>query len=311
MLREAGIRVALVTGRSSRIVERGRASCGIATVLQGVPTRPMAMRALCAQAGIEPSAAGFMGDDWPDLPAMRAVGFAAAPPDPRPECCAPRTGCRHGGRRGRRARTRRAAAARAGPLDASLGRFDGRVVLRRPTMGRRAASTAPRRRCRWRCWPRSGCHLPARAAGRPRRGPARGAAVPRAGLLRRAAGAVVDERPGEPTYRLEARRLRHFPDDDTTEFDAPTMVSLDPRGRASPSSPKRALLRGGEEATCRATSSSPARPRRRAAMKRRPTTRSSIRRRPDPHRPAVTLLHGASRWRAWAWNWTIGRGDCG
>ncbi|HYF57318.1 MAG TPA: LPS export ABC transporter periplasmic protein LptC, partial [Burkholderiaceae bacterium] len=54
---------------------------------------------------------------------------------------------------------------------------------------------------------------------------------------------------GEPTYRLEARRLRHFPDDDTTEFDAPTMVSLDPsRPRITIVADSGRLLAGGEEA---------------------------------------------------------------
>jgi lipopolysaccharide export system protein LptC len=33
---------------------------------------------------------------------------------------------------------------------------------------------------------------------------------------------------GEPSFRLEAAQLRHFPDEDTTEFVAPRVVSLDP-----------------------------------------------------------------------------------
>ena len=81
LLREAGIRVALVTGRSSAIVEQRARELRIDTVLQGIGDKAAAMRELCAQSGLEPGQAGFMGDDWPDLPAMQAVGFAATVPD--------------------------------------------------------------------------------------------------------------------------------------------------------------------------------------------------------------------------------------
>lgn len=81
LLRQAGIRVALVTGRSSAIVAQRARELGIDTVLQGVADKAAAMRELCAQSGLDPSQAGFMGDDWPDLPAMLAVGFAATVPD--------------------------------------------------------------------------------------------------------------------------------------------------------------------------------------------------------------------------------------
>ncbi|MCL4746736.1 MAG: LPS export ABC transporter periplasmic protein LptC [Burkholderiaceae bacterium] len=33
---------------------------------------------------------------------------------------------------------------------------------------------------------------------------------------------------GEPLYRMSAERLTHFADDDSSEFDAPVLVSLDP-----------------------------------------------------------------------------------
>lgn len=33
---------------------------------------------------------------------------------------------------------------------------------------------------------------------------------------------------GEAVFRLEAKRLDHYPDDDTTDFVSPTLVSLDP-----------------------------------------------------------------------------------
>ena len=81
MLQQAGIRVALVTGRSSEIVAQRARELKIDTVLQGVADKAHAMRELCVQGGLTLEQAGFMGDDWPDLPAMQAVGFAAAVPD--------------------------------------------------------------------------------------------------------------------------------------------------------------------------------------------------------------------------------------
>jgi len=128
LLARAGIRVALVTGRSSAIVAARARELGIDTVLQGVADKADAMRGLCDRFGLEPVQAGFMGDDWPDLPAMRMVGFAAAVPDAAPEVL-------------RAAHWTARAPAGAGAarelaehllrvqqrLDAALGRFDGRA----------------------------------------------------------------------------------------------------------------------------------------------------------------------------------------
>lgn len=85
LLRDAGVRVALVTGRSSEIVAQRARELRIDTVLQGVADKADALRGLCAQMGISTAESGFMGDDWPDLPAMRVAGFAAAVAEAAPE----------------------------------------------------------------------------------------------------------------------------------------------------------------------------------------------------------------------------------
>jgi 3-deoxy-D-manno-octulosonate 8-phosphate phosphatase (KDO 8-P phosphatase) len=128
LLRQAGIRVALVTGRTSGIVARRAQELRIDTVLQGVADKAAAMRELCAQAGLAPAQAGFMGDDWPDLPAMLAVGFAATVPDAAPEVrrIAHWTARRPAG--GGAARELAEHLLRVqGRLDDALGRFDGRA----------------------------------------------------------------------------------------------------------------------------------------------------------------------------------------
>jgi 3-deoxy-D-manno-octulosonate 8-phosphate phosphatase (KDO 8-P phosphatase) len=85
LLRQAGVRIALVTGRNSPIVAARARELGIDEVLQGVADKGRAIAELCARCEVEPAAAGFMGDDWPDLPAMLAVGFAATVADAAPE----------------------------------------------------------------------------------------------------------------------------------------------------------------------------------------------------------------------------------
>jgi 3-deoxy-D-manno-octulosonate 8-phosphate phosphatase (KDO 8-P phosphatase) len=85
LLREAGLHIAIITGRRSAIVERRAAELGIAHVRQSVSDKAQALRALCAELGINPAQAAFMGDDWPDLPAMRLAGLALAPADADPE----------------------------------------------------------------------------------------------------------------------------------------------------------------------------------------------------------------------------------
>lgn len=81
LLREAGLQIAIITGRQSEIVRARAAELRIAHVLQGVQDKADALRRLCAQLEIPPAQAAFMGDDWPDLPAMQLAGLALAPAD--------------------------------------------------------------------------------------------------------------------------------------------------------------------------------------------------------------------------------------
>ncbi len=84
LLRQAGIVVAIITGRRSAIVDRRAAELRIVDVLQGVQDKAEALRGLADAHGLRLEQTAFMGDDWPDLPAMRAAGLAAAPADADP-----------------------------------------------------------------------------------------------------------------------------------------------------------------------------------------------------------------------------------
>jgi 3-deoxy-D-manno-octulosonate 8-phosphate phosphatase (KDO 8-P phosphatase) len=85
LLREAGIEVAIITGRSSPIVARRARELGIARVLQGQKDKLAGLRRVLRAAKVEPAACAYMGDDWPDLPAMALAGLAATVADAAPE----------------------------------------------------------------------------------------------------------------------------------------------------------------------------------------------------------------------------------
>jgi len=81
LLRESGIRLAIVTGRQSAIVEARAAELRFDAVMQGVRDKAAALRALATRFECTPTQVAFMGDDWPDLPAMAIAGLSAAPAD--------------------------------------------------------------------------------------------------------------------------------------------------------------------------------------------------------------------------------------
>jgi 3-deoxy-D-manno-octulosonate 8-phosphate phosphatase (KDO 8-P phosphatase) len=72
-----GIKLAIITGRRSAIVEQRAAELGIEIVHQGVADKAAALRGVALQLNLPLNAIGYMGDDWPDLPALRIAGFAA------------------------------------------------------------------------------------------------------------------------------------------------------------------------------------------------------------------------------------------
>ena len=81
LLRQSGIRIAIITGRKTRCVEARMQSLGIDLLFQGIKDKLATMNELLAQLGLQPEEAGFMGDDIIDLKVMAACGFAAAPAD--------------------------------------------------------------------------------------------------------------------------------------------------------------------------------------------------------------------------------------
>jgi 3-deoxy-D-manno-octulosonate 8-phosphate phosphatase (KDO 8-P phosphatase) len=78
LLREAGIKIVVITGRSSDIVQTRANDLKFDACLQGVKDKRLALQEVCASFGLAVSQAAMIGDDWPDLPAMAVCGLAVA-----------------------------------------------------------------------------------------------------------------------------------------------------------------------------------------------------------------------------------------
>ncbi len=78
MLQQAGIVCAIITGRNTRLVERRARNLGIAHLLQGREDKLVALRELIGELGMGMEEVAYVGDDWPDLPAILAAGLGVA-----------------------------------------------------------------------------------------------------------------------------------------------------------------------------------------------------------------------------------------
>ncbi|MBX3405681.1 MAG: HAD-IIIA family hydrolase [Phycisphaeraceae bacterium] len=80
-----GLHAGIITRRAGRAVEHRMRELGVPHVVQGCKDKREAVAALAEKCRVPLAQAAFIGDDWPDLPAMRAVGFPIAVADAAPE----------------------------------------------------------------------------------------------------------------------------------------------------------------------------------------------------------------------------------
>jgi 3-deoxy-D-manno-octulosonate 8-phosphate phosphatase (KDO 8-P phosphatase) len=83
--RKAGIEVAVISGRKSKMVAVRCRELGVEHVYQGAKDKVVELERVCARLKIEPSACACVGDDVPDVPLMRKVALAFAVADAHPE----------------------------------------------------------------------------------------------------------------------------------------------------------------------------------------------------------------------------------
>ena len=81
MLQDAGITVAIITGRKARCVELRMQNLGIEILYQGITDKLKTLHELLGKLGISADEAGYMGDDIVDIRIMDACGFSASPAD--------------------------------------------------------------------------------------------------------------------------------------------------------------------------------------------------------------------------------------
>ncbi len=85
MLHRIGVESAIITGRSSKVVERRAKELGITYVYQGIHDKLEAYEELKRRVGLEDREIAYVGDDVVDMPVMARVGFAVAVADAHPE----------------------------------------------------------------------------------------------------------------------------------------------------------------------------------------------------------------------------------
>lgn len=81
MLQESGVTVAIITGRSSRVVDLRMQSLGVKHVYQGQHDKRIAFAELLKTLQLSPEQVAYVGDDVVDLPVMSKVGLAIAVQD--------------------------------------------------------------------------------------------------------------------------------------------------------------------------------------------------------------------------------------
>ena len=88
MLMRAGLKLAIITGRKSQVVEKRMQELGIAEVHQGVTDKLIVYNELLKRFNLSPHETAMAGDGIVDLPVMRRCGLALAPADAAPEVLA-------------------------------------------------------------------------------------------------------------------------------------------------------------------------------------------------------------------------------
>lgn len=78
MLVRAGIQVAIITGRYSKVVERRAQELGITEVFQKCYAKTAALDHLIGKYGLSEKEAAYVGDDVVDIPVFKKVGMPIA-----------------------------------------------------------------------------------------------------------------------------------------------------------------------------------------------------------------------------------------
>lgn len=85
VLNKFGIKTGIITGRESESIFERAKTLKMDYIYQGFITKMWAFREILKKSGIKKEEICYMGDDLPDIPVMKEVGFAVAPSNAVPE----------------------------------------------------------------------------------------------------------------------------------------------------------------------------------------------------------------------------------
>ncbi|MFA0088448.1 3-deoxy-D-manno-octulosonate 8-phosphate phosphatase [Vibrio sp. 10N.286.49.C2] len=83
-LMSAGIEVAIITGRTSKIVENRMTALGISLIYQGQDDKIVAYKDICEKLNISAEQTAYIGDDLIDWPVMEQIGLSVCVADGHP-----------------------------------------------------------------------------------------------------------------------------------------------------------------------------------------------------------------------------------
>lgn len=85
LARMAGLDLGIITGKTSRGLEKRAARLRIVELHQGAVDKPRVLAGILERLGLAPEAVAYIGDDIGDIAVMKTVGLAAAVADAVPE----------------------------------------------------------------------------------------------------------------------------------------------------------------------------------------------------------------------------------
>jgi len=85
MLRQGGVETGIITGRTSTLLERRARDLGIELLYQGREDKLAVLDEILAGRAIDRTRVAYAGDDFPDLPVLRAVGLSFSVPAGHPD----------------------------------------------------------------------------------------------------------------------------------------------------------------------------------------------------------------------------------
>lgn len=85
LARLAGLDMGIITGKTSKALEKRAERLRITELHQGAVDKPRVLASILEKRGLDPAAVAYIGDDVGDLQVMKSVGLAGAVADAHPD----------------------------------------------------------------------------------------------------------------------------------------------------------------------------------------------------------------------------------